>query len=219
MRARGWRRAAGWLRTLFVILLSAGLLAAGIFFAGFLVFAASVARLHAPDPLEADGIVVLTGGADRVAGAIDLLTAGKAQRLLISGVHPETSARQIGQVLDAGPSIFECCVDLDKRAANTIGNATETAKWVRRNSFTSLIVVTSAYHMPRSMAELAHAMPEVRLLPYPVARPTLGLDRWYQNGATLELLLEEYVKYMAARARLMFGGADGEPTEKAGFIR
>lgn len=195
-----------------VLTLAVALLVAGIFFGGFLVFARTVSSLQPPTPLEADGIVVLTGGAERVSGAIDLLTAGKAGRLLISGVHPNTSARQIGKIVDAGPSLFDCCVDLDRRAANTIGNATETAKWVRENRFGSLIVVTSAYHMPRSMAELGHAMPGVRLLPYPVARSSLELDRWYENRETLALLLSEYVKYIAARARLTLTGGDaGEP--------
>ena len=210
-RTSGGDRRLRRLKTLLVVLVSTGLLSAGLFFGGFLVFAATVSTLVAPDPLEADGIVVLTGGADRVSGAIDLLSGGHARRLLISGVHPETSARQIGKVVDAGPSLFDCCVDLDRRAANTIGNAQETAKWVRQNAFGSLIVVTSAYHMPRSMAELAHAMPEVRLLPYPVARPTLELERWYDNVGTVELLLEEYMKYIATRARLALAGADTGP--------
>jgi uncharacterized SAM-binding protein YcdF (DUF218 family) len=207
------------LKTMLVLLVSAGLLSSGLFFGGFLVFATTVSRMSAPDPLEADGIVVLTGGADRVSGAVDLLSGGHARRLLISGVHPETSARQIGKVVDAGPSLFDCCVDLDRRAANTVGNALETRKWVRQNAFSSLIVVTSAYHMPRSMAELKHAMPDVQLIPYPVARPTLDLERWYDDGGTVELLLEEYMKYIATRARLALAEQEAGSPAFAGVAR
>lgn len=196
--ARRMRR----LRALAVMASALGLTSAGLFFGGFLVFADGIARGRAPDGIVADGIVVLTGGADRIAGAVDLLTRGSARRLLISGVHPDTSARQIGRLVDAGPSLFDCCVDLDRRAANTIGNAAEAAKWARQNGFGSVIVVTSAYHMPRSMAELRSAMPEMTLIPYPVARSELDLDRWYTSGETVSLLLEEYMKYMATRARL-----------------
>lgn len=201
-----------------VAALSLALLAAGFFFGGFLVFAGAIADVRTPADIRADGIVVLTGGAERIAGAVELLTRGSARRLLISGVHPDTSARQIGRMVDAGPSLFDCCVDLDRRAANTIGNAAETAKWVRQNDFDSLIVVTSAYHMPRSMAELRSAMPEVRLIPYPVARTSLDLDRWYQNDETVALLLEEYMKYMATRARLSLEEADG-PSALASIAR
>ena len=201
-----------------VLLACALLITVGLFFGGFMAFANVVGRLAAPDGLRADGIVVLTGGADRISGAIDLLTDGRARRLLISGVHPDTSARQIGRVVDAMPSLFDCCVDLDRRAANTIGNAVETAKWVRANRFSSIIVVTSAYHMPRSLAELSFAMPDVDLVPYPVARPTLNLDRWWRNPETVRLLLEEYLKYMATRARLTLDGARGHHSMVASVL-
>ncbi len=108
-----------------------------------------------------------------------------------------------------GPSLFECCVDLDRRAANTSATRRETAKWSGQNAFTSLIVVTSAYHMPRSMAELRSADAGGALIPYPVARTSLDLEKWYQNGETVTLLLEEYMKYMATRARLSLEEADG----------
>ncbi|HUG62712.1 MAG TPA: YdcF family protein [Methylomirabilota bacterium] len=195
-------RGNGWIVHAAVLALCTALLAAGVFWGGFMVFATDVSALKAQRSVDADGIVVFTGGAERVAGAMELLTDGHARRLLISGVHPDTSARQIGHIVDAGPSIFDCCVDLDRRAANTIGNAFETAKWVRANEFGSLIVVTSAYHMPRSLAELGSAMPDVILVPYAVSPPSLDLQRWYYSGATMTLLLEEYLKYIAAKARM-----------------
>lgn len=202
----GERPRPGWIVHAMVLAGCIALLVAGIFWGGFLRYADQVASLAAiaqpSDEVRADGIVVLTGGADRIAGAMTLLAEGRAKRLLISGVHPSTSAQQIGRMVDAGPSLFECCIDLDRRAANTIGNAAETAKWARQNEFTSLIVVTSAYHMPRALAELASAMPDVRLVAWPVATPSVDAARWWSSGDTAALLLGEYVKYMATRARL-----------------
>ena len=72
-------------------------------------------------------------------------------------------------------------------------------EWVRAHGFTSLVVVTSAYHMPRSLAELDHALPDVTKIPYPVANPDLALDRWYLRPATVKLLFSEYVKYIYVR--------------------
>ena len=111
---------------------------------------------------NADGIVVLTGGASRIADAIELLAAGRGKRLLISGVHRTTTTAEIARINPRYEGLVACCVDLDHSAINTVGNAIETRRWVHERGFTSLIVVTSAYHMPRTMAELERQMPEHR---------------------------------------------------------
>src|SRR3981081_2472108 len=41
---------------------------------------------------DADGIVVLTGGASRISDAIELLAAGHGKRLLISGANRSTTS-------------------------------------------------------------------------------------------------------------------------------
>lgn len=168
----------------------------------FLHFTALIVTTRPPADLVADGIVVLTGGRDRVQGAIELLEEGRAQRLLISGVHPQTRAQDIQRVTDTDSALFRCCVDLGFKASTTVGNARETADWARYRGFKSLIVVTSAYHMPRSLAELGQAIPDVTLIPFPVKRTDLNLDTWYAHPRTLKLLTAEYVKYMLARLRL-----------------
>lgn len=219
MLGRALTRRAGVVRPLFPrwtrFAMKIGALAAVggvvLFAAGFLVFATSVSTLSPPERLEADGIVALTGGAERVSGAIELLSGGAARRLLISGVHPDTSAHQIVKVVDARQTLFDCCVDLDRRAANTIGNAMETAKWTQTHGFRSLIVVTSAYHMPRALAELSHVMPDVRLVAYPIAKNRLALDRWYESSDAAALLLMEYVKYIATRVRLSISAGTDVP--------
>ena len=115
---------------------------------------------------NADGIVVLTGGAFRISDALELLAAGRGQRLLITGVNPATRSREISRLVPEHQRWFACCVDLDHSAINTIGNAIETRRWAKARGFKSLIVVTSNFHMPRAMAELAHQLPDVTLVPY-----------------------------------------------------
>lgn len=170
--------------------------------AGFVWFAERVASEHGIADGVADGIVVLTGGRDRIQLAVDLLEQGRARRLLISGVHPATTAADIRKATEARPALFACCVDLGHQAETTVGNAMETEGWVRQHGFRSIIVVTSAYHMPRSLAELGHSLPDLRLLPYPVRRPELELERWYARPGTVRLLMAEYLKYILARVRL-----------------
>jgi uncharacterized SAM-binding protein YcdF (DUF218 family) len=189
----------GWLRATIVAGLAIVFVGAAIGFVGFL------SQLRAsetkPDG-KADGIVVLTGGSSRVSDAMELLAAGYGKRLLISGVHPTNDASDISRSLPDNQSLLGCCVDLDRSAVNTRSNAWETRRWVRERGFRSLIVVTSNYHMPRAIVELSHAMPDVELIPFSVIGDKWRDEPWWTSGATLRLLLSEYVKYVAAEVRV-----------------
>ena len=146
--------------------------------------------------------MVLTGGSSRVSDAMELLAGGYGKRLLISGVHPTNAASDISRSLPDNQSLLSCCVDLDRSAVNTRSNAAETRRWARERGFKSLIVVTSNYHMPRAIVELSHAMPDVELIPFSVVGDKWRDEPWWTSGATLRLLLSEYVKYIAAEVRV-----------------
>jgi uncharacterized SAM-binding protein YcdF (DUF218 family) len=168
---------------------------------GFFIFTGTLQRSQ-PEPRTADGIAVLTGGVARIDEAMKLLAQGKAKRLLITGVNRTTSTEALKQLASEGDQLFACCVDIDKEARNTIDNATETSQWVAQNHYNSIIVVTSNYHMPRALAELARAMPEVSLVPYSVVDNNVRLDHWWAYPGTTRLLVSEYLKYLPALGRL-----------------
>lgn len=175
---------------------------------GFVAFLTQLRGAETQPARTADGIVVLTGGSSRVSDAMALLAGGYGKRLLISGVHPTSGASDISrslpenQTLSDNQSLLGCCVDLDRSAVNTRSNAVETRRWVRERGFTSLIVVTSNYHMPRAIAEMSHAMPDVTLIPFAVVGEKWRDEPWWSSGATFRLLLSEYVKYVAVELRV-----------------
>lgn len=169
---------------------------------GFVIFATRVTRSGELGEIRADGIVVLTGGELRIAEGARLLSTGSGQRMLISGVNPRTSREDIIGISHLDRARFDCCVDLGYRALDTVGNAAETRAWAERHRFSSLIVVTSSYHMPRGLAELSMEMPGVRLVPRPVTPTSLRTRAWWLHFGTTRVLLAEYVKFLGTAARL-----------------
>ncbi len=157
---------------------------------------------------DADGIVALTGGASRITDAIELLASGRGQRLLISGANRATNSHEISRLNPEFEKWVRCCVDFD-RSVNTLGNAIEIKRWTEHRGFRSLIVVTSNYHMPRALAEIAHQLPDVALLPFPVITERLRTEPWWASGATARLMFTEYVKLIFARLRMGFNPAAG----------
>jgi uncharacterized SAM-binding protein YcdF (DUF218 family) len=168
---------------------------------GFLWFIWRVPADEVALDRNADGIVALTGGASRIADAIELLALGRGKRLLISGVNRATSSKEISRLNPEFERWVRCCVDFD-RSLNTLGNAVETRRWAESRGFRSLIVVTSNYHMPRALAELSHQLPGVALVPFPVVTDRQRADPWWAGGATARLMLTEYAKYVFAKLRM-----------------
>ena len=173
---------------------------------GFVWFVRAAWVAGAP-PAAADGIVALTGGAERVETALKLLAEGRARVLLISGVGGAADFAELAHRAGVDPALAPR-VTLGRSATTTRGNAAETAEWARADNVTSLIVVTAGYHMPRALTELSRAMPGVTLYPAPVLPPALR-----QPGlAALRLLAGEYNKWLATEAGLSaLGSREDKP--------
>lgn len=171
---------------------------AAVWLAGFVWFADDAVRSPRLPPV-ADGIVVLTGGADRIATSIQLLRGGRGRLLLISGVGPGAELGPLFRGTGVDPASLGDRVTLGREATDTAGNAAETADWVRENGLHSLIVVTAGYHMQRALTELGRDLPDVVLYPAPVMPPAL---REVRRLGTLRLLADEYTKWLAAQVGL-----------------
>lgn len=189
------------LLTLLRIGLWSGAVVLALLFIGLLVFASAIPT-SGREPRTADGMVVMTGTGVRITEAMRLLSEKKAKRLLISGVNPAVTAAAIKSLTAEGKALVSCCVDLDRRALNTVGNAEETRDWADEHGYRSLIVVTSSYHMPRTLAELARVMPDYELTAYTVIEPAFRVEHWWQTPRTARLVVSEYGKYLPAVVRL-----------------
>ncbi len=165
---------------------------------GFLIFVARLPQAPKAAP-DVDGVVVLTGGEERLDTAVALLEKGVGKRLLVSGVDMETPKRVLGHRAH-GKARFDCCADIGYAAQDTHGNAEEAAEWVREHRFHSLVIVTARYHMPRAQREFASAMPDVTLTPWPVDPDRVDVDHWWRQPRTAALMQREYVKYLGSLA-------------------
>ena len=169
---------------------------------GFVRFAMVVSDYETAKETRADAIVVLTGGRSRIEASLRLLQNGQGKRLLISGVHPNTSAKAIETRFSTYQALFACCIDLDRLAMDTAQNARETAKWVGQHGYQSLIVVTSDYHMPRSLMEMSAAMPDIILVPHAVRLAREAGESGIDISSQFKMMVREYFKTIASSFKL-----------------
>lgn len=160
---------------------------------GFAIFAIGLPGPAEPERTEA--IIVLTGGENRIERGIELLEAGEAERMLVSGVNRIVRPAELAEEIGKPEALFECCIDLGQEAVDTRGNGAEAARWMRENRFTSVRLVTTDWHMPRARFELDRELDDgVTLLP----------DAVPSEPGFMQLFLE-YNKYLMRRSSALVG--------------
>jgi uncharacterized SAM-binding protein YcdF (DUF218 family) len=187
--------------------------------AGLIWFAVRPAPENQSKPTDA--IVVLTGGRLRMQSGMDLLRAGKGRKLFVSGVNQAVDLEELLRV-SGNADWASCCTALGYDADNTLGNARETAQWMRQQGFRSLRVVTGWYHMRRSLLELGRAMPEIEIIAHPVFPDEVSQEHWWVSRSAVLLLANEYCKYLGALLRPVverLGGAPRLTSAEAGSPR
>ena len=168
-------------------LLIVAAIGASLWFAGLILFTRMIpiAPLHTIS--ITDGIAIFTGGKTRLNVALDLFQQKKARYLLISGVNPESTLPQtVEQMADKSQ------ITLGYDALDTLGNAEETTAWALTHHIKTLRLITSNYHMPRSLLELRHLLPEIDIIPHPVVGKSFLKPKWWLNPKTLCLVIQEY---------------------------
>ena len=132
--------------------------------------------------------------ADAKTDAIVVLTGGSAEQLLISGVSRGTSLETLKKRQDVKITTSRE-ITLDEKSTNTVENAIEAAAWVKKNNIRSIRLVTSNYHMPRSMAEFRANNREVTILAHPVYSERVRKN-WWRSWRSFVLIASEYNKFL-----------------------
>ena len=120
---------------------------------GFALFGVTLGKPAAATAANTDGIVVITGGPGRIEHGVAVLGEGKAKRLLVAGTDPSVTKRDIVHRLGGKRKLVQCCVDLGSESVDTRSNAEETRRWLERQHFRSVRLITSDWHMRRARYE------------------------------------------------------------------
>ena len=181
-----------------------GLLTLSCFLAGLQHFVLNLPKTSS-QASPTDGIVVITGGQQRLEDGLRLLQIGAGRALLVSGVGRGINKSILAEELDLGApvmTLLDCCVTLEFRAGDTRGNALAASQWVTKNKFQSLRLVTSNYHMPRAKHVFTSKMPDIEFYFWPVSPADLTLETWWQKPNIVRLLAREYAKYLTEHLRV-----------------
>ncbi len=181
-----------------------GLFMLACFLAGLQHFVLTLPKTSGSLRPATDGIVVITGGQQRLADGLRLLQIRSGQALLVSGVGRGVNKTILARELDLNAAVrtlLDCCVTLEFEARDTRGNAVAAARWAVRNNFRSLRVVTANYHMPRAKYVFTSQLPEMELYFWPVSPFDLTLETWWQEKDIIRLLAREYAKYLTEPLR------------------
>lgn len=120
---------------------------------GFALFGVTLGKPAEASATRTDGIVVITGGAGRIEHGVDMLNAGKGQRMLVAGADPAVTKADLVRRLGGKRGLVQCCVDLGSESVDTRSNAEETRRWLERKRFRSVRLITSDWHMRRARYE------------------------------------------------------------------
>lgn len=159
---------------------------------GFVFFVLALPRPAGPE--RTDGIVVPTGGPNRIGRGLALLADGQAQRMLISGVDRRVRAAELAATQNVPLALMDR-VDLGHEAVDTRSNGSETARWIERRRIKSVRLVTTDWHMRRARFELEQAIGDG----VPIVSDAVRSD------PSLSVLLREYNKYLLRRAAVLVG--------------
>lgn len=148
-------------------------------------------------------MVVLTGGSNRIKQTLNLFlfNHNENHNLLISGAGKGFSKKTLLKLIKKTPEnlkILNCCITVENQSTDTYSNAIESYKWIKKNNFKSITLITSDYHMPRALMEFKQQLNDIRITP-------LSLKSELSDPVSnFKVNLFEYLKFKATKLRIIF---------------
>ena len=148
-------------------------------------------------------LIVLTGGSNRIKQTLDLffLNFTENHNLLISGAGKGFTKKTIVKFIETTPKnlkILDCCITIENQSTNTHSNAKESYKWIRKNNFKDVTLITSDYHMPRALIEFKQKLKDTTIIPFSLKNNN---SRWFAN---FKVNFSEYFKFKATKFKIIF---------------
>ncbi|WP_072708930.1 YdcF family protein [Lacicoccus alkaliphilus] len=151
-------------------------------------------------PVPAD-VIIMLGGDDRgrLEKAAELYHAGFAEQVMISPINSEYYSQSMEFAIALG--IPEDAVIEETEATSTYTNAVLTLEMMEELNFESALVVTSDFHMKRSMLSFERVNAGRFELTYVAALSENG-EKWHERSYARLLWAKEFYKIWGYRLGL-----------------
>ena len=159
---------------------------------GFVIFLTKINYNKVNFNHETDGIAVLTGGKGRISLGLELFIKKNNLKLIISGVDKKVSDKSI----IPNDLKNKASITIDKVSESTYENAKIINKWTSKYKLQNVTIITSYYHMPRSMILIQSLAPTINFYAYPVEKKVSDKISFRENILYYFFLTEEYIKYL-----------------------
>lgn len=165
---------------------------------------------HAPDNsatgncAKADAIVAISGGdtTARASEAVKLYKAGWADTIIFSGAAADKTGPSNAEAMQryaVNAGVNGSHIILEEQSGTTDQNARYVMDIVKEREFSSIILVTSAYHERRALLQFQHYAPLINnvratVRPHPVAEDKDWNRYWWMTPWGWTLAMNEIVK-------------------------
>ena len=149
---------------------------------------------------KVNNVVILTGNKGRLQAGLNLMESNINSRMLISGVAKGVKHSDI----ITNVNIENNRIRLGYNANNTLGNAIETANWVKEYNINNFILITDNWHMQRTLLLFNSLMPNIEILPYALNSISSDIKDYLKFNNKTFLIFKEHLKFLISHIQVLY---------------
>lgn len=145
---------------------------------------------------DIDMVVVLTGSMGRIETAYELMNNKNIPMLFISGADSRVGYDALAKRHLWDPSSSHK-IKIDNISTTTLNNAKLTREFALNNGVDNIILVTSIYHLQRSLLSFNKVFKDdkINIIPYGTSIKPLEFNSWWNDYDVFKSIFTEYFKY------------------------